>query len=197
MMNTRSLAIACLVLAAGPASAGGPVVVASEPVVAAPVAPAAPSYDWTGFYAGLALTMGSIDDGTISYDTQGFGVQAGYLHDLGRFVVGGELSYSTSDLEDITDASVSSTRLKLIGGFDAGRVLPYAFIGVSDMKLDEGGDTASDTATAYGIGARFAFGAQGRLVAGVEYLVEKKDDFDGSAIDIDNREFALRLDYRF
>lgn len=196
-MMTRGLAIAGLCLAAGAASAGGPVVVVTEAPVAAPVAEAAPGYDWTGFYAGLAVTSGTVNAGAADFDTQGFGAQVGYLRDLGRFVLGGELSYSSADLDEVPDSSISSTRLKLIGGFDAGRVLPYAFIGLSDMKIKDEGVSISDTGTNYGIGARVALGAQGRLVAGLEYIIEKKDAFGGTAANIEHKEVALRLDYRF
>ena len=195
-MKSTGFAIACLVLVAAPASAGGPVVVDSDPVVAAPAAPSSPGYDWTGFYAGLSLLNGTLGNGTEDFGTQGFGAQAGYLHDLGTFVIGGELQYSSADLDDVPGISISSTRMKLIGGFDAGRVLPYAFVGLSDIKIDEG-PSISDTGTNYGVGARFALGAQGRFVAGLEYLVESKDSFGGGSVDLDNKEFSLRLDYRF
>lgn len=200
MMKTRGLAIACLVLAAGPVSAGGPVVVVSEPVVAAPVAPAAPGFDWTGFYAGIAVTSGSAGAFfSPDQDTRGFGAHVGYLRDLGTFVIGGELGYSDADLVDSDVYSISSTRLKLIGGYDAGRFLPYAFVGLSNMKLTEGPTTVSDTTTNYGIGARYAFGAQGRFVAGLEYIVENTSDFGDilPGLDLDYSEISLRLDYRF
>lgn len=197
MQMTRGWAIAGLCLAAGAASAGGPVVVVTEAPVAAPVAAAAPGFDWTGFYAGLAVTSGSANGGGDDLDTQGFGGQVGYLRDLGRFVLGGELSYSSADIKDAPDSTISSTRLKLIGGFDAGRVLPYAFVGLSDMKIKDEGVSLSDTGTNYGIGARFALGAEGRFVAGLEYIIEKKDGFGGTPANVEHKEFALRLDYRF
>ena len=196
-MHSKTLVAACLCLAAGPVLAGGPVVVASEPPVVAPVAAAAPGYDWTGFYAGVSGVFGTVNGGGADLDTQGFGAQAGYLRDLGRFVLGGELSYSTADINDVPDSSISATRLKLIGGLDAGRVLPYVFVGLSDMKIKDEGLTLSDNGTNYGIGARLALGAEGRVVLGLEYLVEKKDDFGGTPSGVDNREFSLRIDYRF
>jgi hypothetical protein len=73
-----------LIVSAGAVQAGGPVVVADDPVIAAPAAPA--SWDWTGLYAGLSATNGSFDNGTTDYDTSGFGIQVGYLRDLGRVV---------------------------------------------------------------------------------------------------------------
>jgi outer membrane immunogenic protein len=200
MQMTVGWAIAGLCLAAGAASAGGPVVVVSEAPVATPVAAAAPGFDWTGFYGGISLTSGSAK-GFFSpdQDTRGFGAHVGYLRDLGTFVIGGELDYSDSDFVDSDVYSISSTRVKLIGGYDAGRFLPYGFIGLSKVKLTEGPDTISDTTTNYGIGARYAFGAQGRFVAGLEYIVENTSDFGGilPGLDLDYSEVSLRLDYRF
>lgn len=188
------LAIACVCAVAGPAVAGGPVatVTEPEPMAAAP----APAFDWTGFYVGVSAVSGDFSDGFTDYDTSGFGLQAGYLRDLGTFVVGGELSYSKGDYGDLAPASDwNATRLKLIGGYDAGRFLPYVFAGITSYDVNQA-SPFSDTMANYGVGARFAFGATGKFVAGLEYLVESKDDFD-SNFDLDNKEIALRLDYRF
>jgi outer membrane immunogenic protein len=57
---------AALIAASGAAQAGGPFVVADDPAVDAP---AAAGFDWTGLYAGLSMTNGSFDNGTLDYDT--------------------------------------------------------------------------------------------------------------------------------
>jgi predicted porin len=173
--------------------AGGPVTTEPEPTVA--VSAATPGFDWTGLYAGLSLSKGTASDGT-EFDTSGFGLQVGYLRDFGAAVLGGELAYSSADLDDVP-TSVDATRVKLIGGYGAGRFLPYAFVGLSDIKIRSGGVSFSDTATNYGIGARYAFGTDGRFVAGLEYIVEDKDNFGGTGDDIDFDAVSLRLDYRF
>ncbi|MFN5995655.1 MAG: outer membrane beta-barrel protein [Paracoccaceae bacterium] len=186
---------AALIVSAGAVQAGGPVVVADDPVIAAPAAPA--SWDWTGLYAGLSATNGSFDNGTTDYDTSGFGIQVGYLRDLGRVVLGGELSYSKGDFGNLAPtADWKATRVKLIGGYDAGRFLPYAFVGMTKFDIAEGTEN-SDTMPNYGIGARFAMGPTGKFVAGLEYLVESKDNFDGTGTNTKNGELSLRLDYRF
>lgn len=192
----RVFLFAVLSALAAPAFAGGPVVVAAEPEVeAAAAAPAA--FSWTGVYIGLSAVNGSFDNGTTDYDTSGFGIQAGYLRDLGTFVVGGELSYSKGDFGDLApSADWNATRLKLIGGYDAGRVLPYAFVGLTKFDINEGA-TASDQMPNYGIGARVALGTSGKIIVGLEYLVESKDNFDGSGTNTENRDLSLRLDYRF
>jgi len=183
--------IAALAALAGPAFAGG----IAEPVVEAPVevaAAPAPGMDWTGFYAGLSVLRGTANNGIDpDTDTDGFGAQIGYLRDLGTFVVGGELAYVSGEFDAFVE-DWNSTRLKLIGGYDAGRVLPYAFVGLSNYEV-EGVD--SDTATIYGVGAKFAL--TDKLHAGLEYVVENKDDFGGTGIDAENSDLSLRLDYRF
>lgn len=179
-----------------PAVAGGPVEVAMEPAPMA-VAPA-PDFDWTGFYVGLGLTSGKVTGGGPEFDTSGYSAQVGYLRDLGTFVVGGELQYSDADVDiEVGENTVASTRLKLIGGYDAGRFLPYAFVGLSNIDVKSAGTPFSDSTTNYGIGARFAMGAEGKFVAGLEYLVEDKSDFDNSGSDLDRSEAGLRFDYKF
>jgi outer membrane immunogenic protein len=185
---------AVLGVLASQAMAGGPVVVIDEEPVA--VAAPTPDYDWTGFYIGLGATSGNIGIDDAELDTSGFAVQAGYLRDLGTFVVGGELQYSDADIDD-TEASITSTRAKLLGGYDAGRFLPYVFVGLSDIEISGDGDSVSDTTTNYGLGGRYAFGAEGNFVAGLEYLMEDTDDFDASGTDVDRDEVSLRFDYRF
>lgn len=191
----RIVLAAALLVSAGAAQAGGPVVVADDPVVDAPAAAAA-DFDWTGFYVGLSATNGDFSDGGTDYDTSGYGLQAGYLRDLGKIVVGAELSYAKGDYGDLAPtADWDATRLKVIGGYGAGRLMPYVFVGATSYHVNQA-TPFSDTMANYGIGARYAFGASGKFVAGLEYLVEKKDNFDNN-FDLDNKELSLRLDYRF
>lgn len=178
------------------AQAGGPIETVMEPAPVAAMAPA-PDFDWSGFYLGVSVTDGDISGTGGEIGTDGYTLQAGYLSDLGTFVVGSELAYSDSDADGFDEASITSTRLKLIGGFDAGRFMPYGFVGLSEIEISEAGSSISDTTTNYGIGGRFAFGASGNLMAGLEYLVEDKDDFADTTSDIKRDEIALRLDYRF
>ena len=182
-----------LMVAAGAAQAGGPVVVADDPAVTTPAAPA--GYDWTGFYVGLSAISGTFSDngGVTSGGTSGYGLQAGYLRDFGNWVVGGELAYAKGDYDAFPSNDWTSTRLKLIGGYGAGRVMPYGFIGLSKYDID--GITAfSDTVTIYGLGAKLA--VTPKIAVGLEYLVEDKSNYD-SSFDMENSELALRLDYRF
>ncbi len=191
----RILLATALMVSAGAAQAGGPVVVADDPAVAAPAAAAA-DFDWTGFYVGLSAISGSFNDSNTDFNTSGYGLQAGYLRDLGKIVVGAELSYSKGDYGSGAPGSDwDATRLKVIGGYGAGRLMPYVFVGATNYNVNQAAPF-SDTMANYGIGARYAFGASGKFVAGLEYLVEKKNNFDNN-FDLDNKEVSLRLDYRF
>ncbi|NHB77670.1 outer membrane protein [Rhodobacter calidifons] len=189
----KSALAALFVLSAGAAQAGGPVAVPADPVVAAPAAAA--GYDWTGFYVGLSAMSGDFRNSVGgTSDTNGFGLQAGYLRDFGNLVLGGELAYAKIDYDDFASTESTSTRLKLIGGYGAGRFMPYAFVGLSSAKVT-GPLVASDTMTNYGLGAKVA--VTQRIAVGLEYLVEDKNDFDGTGLDIKLKEIALRVDYRF
>lgn len=182
---------------AAPAFAGGPVVTASEPVVEAAAAPS-DAFNWTGVYLGVNITNGSIDDGTITADPSGYGVQVGYLRDFGALVAGAELSYSQGDLGGAFSAfDFTATRLKLVGGYDAGRFMPYAFVGTTRYKVSLGPNSNSDSMPSYGIGARVALGASGKLRLGAEYLIEETSDFGISGAKLDGRELSLRMEYRF
>jgi hypothetical protein len=190
----RSVIIAAATSLGGPLYAGGPVTVIAEPAPVVVSAPAPVTYDWTGFYVGLSAISGTAGEGIDESDTQGFGAQVGYLRDLGTFVIGGELAYAKGDFDDYPD-EWDSTRLKLIGGYDAGRFLPYGFIGLTQYSVKGPVNDLSDTVTIYGLGAKLAISP--RIVAGLEYLLENKDDFDGSGMDAENREISLRIDFRF
>ncbi len=197
MKTIGIMALACGL--AGQAMAGGiGLPVSDAPVEAAPGA--ASSFDWTGFYAGISAAVGQISDtapGGFTTDTSGYGLQVGYLRDLGTLVVGGELAYSKMDV-DISSGSVAATRLKLIGGYDAGRFLPYGFIGVAELELSNSTDSITDTVGSYGLGVRYAFGPEGQYVTGLEYIVEEKKNFANTGdTDVENQEVSLRFDYRF
>jgi outer membrane immunogenic protein len=191
----KYLVSAAVAAFAGPVAAGGPVAVPVEdPVVVATVAP---SFDWTGFYAGLHYGQGDLSAAGEA-DSDFYGVQAGYLRDFGAFVAGGELSYSSGEIEGGgATADIDTTRLKLIGGYDAGRFLPYLFIGVADLELSAGGTSLSDTMTGYGLGGKFALGANGQHVLGLEYLTEEADNFADSGTTLENDEITFSYNFRF
>lgn len=174
---------------------------APAPVMMAP-APQ-PQYDWTGFFAGVQVgfsdTVTSFAGGAFELDSDArhFGLQGGYLHDLGNIVVGGVLSYERVDVSDVPFDD-NPSRLALMGlvGYDAGRFLPYATLGVTRFDLPDFDTT--ENGTAVGIGMMFA--VTDRVMANVEYTHTQYDDYL-SDIFFDNELTAdtvrLGVNYRF
>ncbi len=192
---------AVLTLAAAPAVAGG----ISEPVTApAPVpvavapAPVHTGGDWTGFYAGASLGYGQLEAEGFSDDTEDYtyGLHAGYLYDLGAFVLGGELEY---DATEITDAATGINldgvaRAKVRAGYDAGQWLPYVTAGAA-QAYTSGGLEADDTGYFAGLGVDYQVTPGIRV--GAEVLRHQFDDFNGGGTDIEATTASLRVGFTF
>ena len=183
-------------LAATAATAGG----IAEPVMSTPVAApvaAAPivlTNDWSGFYVGGQIGAGSVElDGatTTDLDLNSYGVQAGYLYDLGSFVVGGEASYNVLDIDTLGDDN-SVTRVGAIAGFDAGRFMPYLAGGYASLDTDALGQ---DDGYYYGVGATYA--VTDSINVGVEYLKHEFDDFNDTGTDVTADTTSLKVSYKF
>ena len=193
-----ALAAIAATLTTGSAIAGGyatPVVEAA-PIAAAPVAPVVieQTSDWTGFYAGLQYGKSSgakTDD--IDFGT--YGLHGGYLHDLGKFVVGGELDYNKVKI-DINNVKGKGhvTRLRARAGYDLGRFLPYATIGAAYMSTELPGFDISGISATYGIGADFKVSE--RFTVGAEYTRNNSDNVFG-AKDLAGGLMQLRGSFRF
>lgn len=197
-----ALAAAAVTMTAGAAMAGGytPPIVEEVPVVIAP-APIA-SGDWTGFQAGLQFGFGSTkatgwQDSTTSFDEdlKSYGLHAGYDHDFGTFVLGGELDYNKLDVDNVDDKA-DLTRLRLRAGYDMDRFMPYVTVGAARVSGNYMGESFKDTAATYGIGAEFK--ATDRITIGGEYSYQKwKDVGDLDGLDVDASMFQVRASYRF
>lgn len=182
-------------LAAAPALAGGPVAVATEAPVAAPVmAQPAPATggDWDGFYGGAQLGYGEIGS-TDPFEGNGMlgGLHAGYRMDFGTFVAGAELAYDfasiTLDPLDVTTVD-SIGRLGLTGGVDLGRALVFGTAGVARI----GGDVDQD-GYFYGIGMDYAL--NDRVSLGGQVL---RHDFDTTPQgSVDTTLVQARVSFRF
>jgi opacity protein-like surface antigen len=155
---------------------------------------------WTGGYAGLGFAMGQIEDDPDDTDVRIVGLHGGYLHDVGAFVVGGEIEIGrVSDDEDLLEAG-RVARFKGIAGYDAGRFLPYVTVGTSQLSFDfETGTGATVTYEdrARVLGAGVVFAATDRLRIGAEYLQDYRKDFDGLGTEIDMKTFSLRGSFVF
>jgi outer membrane immunogenic protein len=178
----------------------------AEPIVtvapAAPVVVAAPvvmTNDWSGFYAGAQVGFGDVEFSgdaipSASEDLTSYGVQAGYLYDLGKFVVGGEVAYANLDLDE-TDSDAYALRAGVIAGYDAGRFLPYLTAGYANLNIDDGAADVNDGGYYYGAGVDYAVTSNVRV--GVEYLEHEFDNFDDSGNDIKASTTSLKVSYVF
>lgn len=206
----RTLTAAALISLASPALAGGPAVVAADPVPVAAVAPAA-VHDWSGPYIGLAYGKVS---GDLDYTPPGAAdtldggsltsLFAGYLFQRGNLVYGGELAYSRGKDTFATGFPLENvdTVIDLKGkiGYASNRALFYGVLGYS--KLDYSFELFpaldfSASGVSYGVGVDFA--ATERLSVGLEYLARTTDGDvpGGSTADIDLNSLSLRIGYSF
>ena len=150
---------------------------------------------WTGGYAGLQYGQGDAEAsfGGLSeeYDVDAFGIHAGYLHDFGQFVLGGELSFDRLKSDGV-DGGADLLRLRGRAGYDLGKFMPYATLGVARYSDDE----FSETGLTYGIGAEYLLTDQFGI--GLEYSRSNFSDVSGiDGLDIDIDMIQLRASYHF
>lgn len=170
-----------LALAAGMASAGGlaaPVeTVAPTPMAPAP-APMIRGTDWSGFYLGAQAGYGEVTGTNTNEDVNGaiYGVHAGYMYDLGTVVLGAEVDYDLSNIDnvggngDLDDV----TRVKARVGYDAGSFLPYVTGGVARANVSGVGTPGQDLeldGDFYGLGVAYKF--SDNILVGGEVLQHK------------------------
>lgn len=194
----RFAVLALGTMIAAPAFAGGPVVVAEEPIVAAPapVAVVEPvTGDWAGGYAGVQLGYGS--GGDTDGDGALGGVHAGYRWDLGRTVLGVQGDYNAADLKGSDDAIEVDKMYSLKGqaGYDLGRTLVYATAGVVKADLDFAGQSYSDHGWTAGVGVDYA--VNDNWTVGGEVLTNSFGDFDNSGIKYDPTTVQVKAAYNF
>lgn len=200
-MKNKVLYLIWALAPAAPAFAGGinePVV---EPqVMAAPMVMAAPSVDWSGFYAGAALGYGDVDSNGTGLDGNGAlgGVLGGYRFDFGRTVAGVEADYDVSNIElggVAGDELNNVARLKLMGGYEFGRALVYGTVGAARANASVGGADLTDTGYFGGLGVDYSI--NDRLGVGGELLKHRFNDFDGSGVDLDATTVKARVFLQF
>lgn len=209
-MKSLVLAAAAVAAISSSAFAGGPTVVADDPMPDAMAAPAA-AHDWSGPYVGLSYGQLS---GDLTYSTGAAyqldsgstpGLFAGYLLQRGAMVYGGELAYSrgqnvsvvgfpAENLEEIID-------LKGRLGISSDRALFYAVLGYSRVGYLWGVNGSQNTA-GYNYGLGFDLALSDRFTIGLEYLTRKTD---GNATtvtpvlsrDLDMNSVAVRVGLSF
>lgn len=198
----RIAALALGGLLAAPAFAGGPIEVPVEPVIEPAPVVVAPTYNWTGFYAGGQLGYGDagVDGLPAGLDLDGSGwlggLHAGYRYDFGGGVVGGEASYDWASIDLGDDGEIDEVlRLKLLAGGKIGAGLLYATAGAAWADASALGEDLSDNGIFYGAGYDHLL--NDRWVVGGEILRHEFDDFDGTGADVDVTTFQARVSYRF
>ncbi len=198
----KNIAIAALIAGSLPmaAMAGGPVQPIVEPMVAMPAAPVMMTgSNWTGAYAGATLGFGRFRANQGAKDgNQGIaGVHAGYRHDFGTMVLGGELGYSKNDIGlKGGDNQINSTvSAQMMLGADLGRSLAYVAGGVSRANGEIDGNKGTENGYFAGIGMDYALTDKWTL--GGEVIASKYNDFKGSGIDLNNTSLLMKLGYRF
>jgi opacity protein-like surface antigen len=185
---------------AGPALAGGPVEVATEPTVAPVAVPAAPaSLDWSGFYAGAQYGYADLDSNGAGLDGNGWlgGVHGGYRWDFGQYVAGAEVDYDAASIDLGGDLGTLDdvTRLKFMGGTELGSSLLYATAGAAWAGATVGGTDLSDNG--WFVGAGLDVAVSDRWTVGGELLQHQFDDFDGSGVDFDATTLKAKVALRF
>ncbi|MFN5996073.1 MAG: outer membrane protein [Paracoccaceae bacterium] len=214
-MKALTLAAALAALTT-PALAGGPTVVADDPMPAAMAAPAA-AHDWSGPYVGLSYgrTTADIDFSTTGpfdfNDGKAVGLHAGYLLQRGQMVYGGEIAFGRVKDSYVPggfgndDEITKYLDLKARVGFAANRALFYGVLGYSQATYDEYAgvgvlSSSSDfDGLAVGIGADFAISQS--LSLGMEYLSRNlSGDYEGVAgatADVNLDTLSLRVGLSF
>ncbi|NIY78670.1 MAG: porin family protein [Rhodobacteraceae bacterium] len=192
---TPVLVLSAMALSA-PAFAGG----YSEPVIEQPTIAPAPvvpvsGTDWTGGYAGATLGYGWGNDALDDADDMTYGLFGGYNYDFGDFVLGGELEYLGSEIENDTANLDDLTRLKLRAGYDAGPALIYGVVGAAYANADIGGVSYDDTGYTYGIGVDYA--VTDSINVGAELLQNEFDEFDNSGTDLSATTLGARVSFKF
>jgi outer membrane immunogenic protein len=230
-MNTRNVLCSAAAAIAGtvavPAFAAGPVAVVEEPMIMPPVT-VMPSADWTGPYVGAQLGWGwasgdtnvdlsefDLDDADADLDGSGWvgGFNAGYRHDFGQWVVGGEVQYDWAgvefdeldidsddvdidiDLDDDEGSLDSIWRAKALVGYDLGRTLVYGSGGYAHAAGEFGGDDIDGDGWVIGAGADYSLTES--LSVGGEVMYHQFSDFGGEGSDMNFTTLQAKMTYRF
>ena len=196
MKVLTAISLATLAGFASAASAGG---------LAQPVAGGATEFifgipadavdDWTGSYIGLQIGRGTID-GAQDLDVTTYGAHAGYLRDLGTYVVGVEIDNDRARIEDEPTDGNRVTRLKAIVGYDAGKFMPYAVAGLANLRVEDGiGGVFDNRGSVFGAGV--AYKVNSRIRVGAEVLRHDFNDINDTTGDVDVTTFAVKASYSF
>lgn len=207
-----SLAAAALAVLSGPALAGGPTMVADDPMPQAMAAPA-PMHDWSGPYVGLSYGRFSGDfSTTVGLTTIPFvyeankvaGVFAGYNFQRGNLVFGGELGYSNTSMLIVADGDdFLDSLIDLRGrvGYSLGKALVYGSLGFSRGEMTINGiDNPTVSGASVGVGVDVMISQ--KLFVGVDYTsrnLSGTNDNPANTFDMDTtvKSVGLRVGLSF
>jgi outer membrane immunogenic protein len=165
----RGMGLVMLVVAAASGSMTGAASAADlrQPYTKAPVTPATPAFDWSGFYAGLYTA----------------GARVGYNHQFGTFVLGGEANVGhagglKSKLDDGgTLKQTWNSGVRARAGFAINHVLLYGLAGYNLTKFEAGGTVTSGDKwkSGFDVGAGFEYAVTKYVAIGLEYDYSRFD----------------------
>ncbi|MBS3651568.1 outer membrane beta-barrel protein [Pseudaminobacter sp. 19-2017] len=158
--------------------------------------------DWSAPYFGISGGYGWLRDVDRSFtpalrssgDDVVFGAHAGYLHQFGAFVLGGEAEYTRLDINfegfpiDVENAFSAKAR----AGFAFDRLLLTGHAGATYITTNIG---LEDWGWVAGAGADYLL--SDNLVAGVSWDHMQFDRFDGTLIDGQLDLVKARVSFRF
>jgi outer membrane immunogenic protein len=207
-MKAMTFAAAALAVLATPTFAGGPTVMADDPMPTAAPAPA-PVADWTGFYVGLSYGRSSGDLDFVPAPAQALdsgkarSIYFGHLWQRNNLVFGGEVAFTNLKDNFVTGFPCcevdKSLDLKGRAGFAANRALIYGVLGYSLGSYDEGVGNWDPSGFSYGLGVDVM--ATQRLTVGVEYLSRNLNGDNpnglGKEFDVDLDTLSLRVGLKF
>jgi outer membrane immunogenic protein len=161
-----------------------------------------PPSEWNGGFAGVQLSFGDVQvdelgGGIVDLDGNGslFGVNVGYNHDFGRFVLGGELQYDRTGIDIEFDGIATGDQIKSVfragvrAGYDAGRFLPYltgGYVTASLTGLNGDGDIMGGY---YGVGVDYKLNE--RIVLGAQILNHDFNKISGENLTSSNLDAGL------
>ncbi|WP_299352402.1 porin family protein [uncultured Shimia sp.] len=163
--------------------------------LAAGVASAQSTPDWSGFYIGGQIGNASVDTSLAGVDGSDVigGLVAGYDLDLGTWVVGAGFDYDWSS----TDLSGAATleevwRLKARAGYKVNQGLVYGVGGYADASTDTLGSDGG-----WFLGAGYEHRINDSFSIGGELLYHEFGNFNGTGIDVDATTIQIRAAFRF
>lgn len=165
-------------------------------------------FGWTGVYGGVTGGYGWLKDVDRAFtppmrasgEDWIFGAHAGYLHEIGRFVVGAEAEALKLDIQfdGLPVWASEAYTLKARGGMAFDRFLFTGHIGATYVTTSSSialYDGLADWALTYGAG--FDYAITDNLTAGLSYSHMTSDRYDGTQIYADIDTVTARIGYKF